>query len=57
VAVNDEGDDEGADDGDHEELGRNEVVRQFPDKDKNRPIALWMGELYFFYFFTTIYTI
>ena len=32
VAVNDEGDDEGVDDGDHEILGGDEIVRQFPEK-------------------------
>ena len=32
VAVNDERDDEGVDDGDHEKLGRNVVVGKFPGK-------------------------
>jgi hypothetical protein len=36
VAVNDEGDDEGVDDGDHEVLGGDEVVRQFSEKMKQK---------------------
>ena len=32
VTVNDERDDERVDDGDHEELGRDEVVGEFPEK-------------------------
>ena len=32
MTVNDERDDERVDDGDHEELGRDEVVGEFPEK-------------------------
>ena len=32
MSVNDERDDERVDDGDHEELGRDEVVGEFPEK-------------------------
>ena len=34
VTVNDERDDERVDDGDHEELGRDEVVGEFPEKSQ-----------------------
>ena len=34
MTVNDERDDERVDDGDHEELGRDEVVGEFPEKSQ-----------------------